>query len=38
MVSLMLEFVIPNLDLRPDLVVVSASPRNVILVNQSGIF
>lgn len=38
MSELMLKSMIPNPDLTPDLIAVSATPRNVILFNQSVIF
>lgn len=38
MVSLVLKPMTPNLDFIPDLIAISVSPRNVHLINQSGIF
>ena len=37
-VSLLLKPRIPNLDLIPDPILVSAFPRNVILMGQFGVF
>ena len=38
MASLVLKPMIPNLDLITDLIAVMTFPRNVILINESGIF
>ena len=38
MASCVLKPMILNLDIKPDLITVSTFPRNVILINQFGIF
>lgn len=38
MASLVLKPVLPNLDLIPDVIAVSAPPGNIIFINQCGIF